>query len=106
MKFERKKEMNISTKIENTTLSIFLEGRLDTMTAPQLERVLKKEINDITELIFDFTGIEYVSSAGLRVLLAAQKVMNRQGSMTIKHVNETVMDVFEVTGFSEILDII
>lgn len=106
MKFERKKEMNISTKIENTTLSIFLEGRLDTMTAPQLERVLKKEINDITELIFDFAGIEYVSSAGLRVLLAAQKVMNRQGSMTIKHVNETVMDVFEVTGFSEILDII
>lgn len=98
--------MNISTKIENTTLSIFLEGRLDTMTAPQLERVLKKEINDITELIFDFAGIEYVSSAGLRVLLAAQKVMNRQGSMTIKHVNETVMDVFEVTGFSEILDII
>lgn len=98
--------MNISTKIENTTLSIFLEGRLDTMTAPQLERILKKEINDITELIFDFAGIEYVSSAGLRVLLAAQKVMNRQGSMTIKHVNETVMDVFEVTGFSEILDII
>lgn len=102
----RKKEMNISKKIENTTLSVFLEGRLDTMTAPQLEKMLKKEINDITELIFDFAGIEYVSSAGLRVLLAAQKVMNRQGSMKIKHVNETVMDVFEVTGFSEILDII
>lgn len=97
--------MTINQSKEGTALTITLEGRLDTTTAPQLEAVLKTAVNGITELIFDFTDLEYISSAGLRVLLAAQKVMNRQGSMKLTHVNEVVMEVFEVTGFSDILTI-
>lgn len=95
--------MTIDKMIEETTLTISLEGRLDTTTAPQLEGELKHSIKNITELIFDFAGLEYISSAGLRVLLSAQKVMNKQGEMRIRGVNETVMDVFEITGFSDIL---
>lgn len=86
-------------------MQIVLEGRLDTTTAPQLEVELKRSISGITELIFDFAGLEYISSAGLRVLLAAQKVMNKQGSLTIRNVNSVVMEVFEITGFVDILTI-
>ena len=78
---------------------------MDTTTAPQLEAELKRSIDGVTRLDFDFSGLEYLSSAGLRVLLAAQKVMNKQGQMIIRNVNETIMEVFEITGFSEILTI-
>lgn len=84
---------------------IELEGRLDTISAPQLEAELKKSVTGISVLVFDFEKLEYLSSAGLRVLLSAQKVMNRQGEMKIRNVNDTIMDIFEVTGFSEILTI-
>lgn len=97
--------MIINKKEQGTELEIALVGRLDTTTAPQLETELKHSINGITALTLDFAELEYISSAGLRVLLAAQKVMNRQGSMVICHVNETIMEVFEITGFSEILTI-
>lgn len=97
--------MNIQVTKDNDALFIALEGRLDTTTAPQLERTLKTEVSDHSKLILDFARLEYISSAGLRVLLAAQKVMNRQGEMKILHVNETVMEVFEVTGFTDILTI-
>lgn len=97
--------MTIDKKAEGSKLLIALEGRLDTTTAPQLETELKRSLNGVTELVFDFAKLEYLSSAGLRVLLAAQKVMNQQGSMLIKNVNETIAEVFEITGFSEILTI-
>lgn len=97
--------MNITKTREASTLTVALEGRLDTVTAPTLEAELKKECNDITSLILDFEKLEYLSSAGLRVLLAAQKVMSRKDGMKILHVNDIIMDIFEVTGFSEILTI-
>ena len=97
--------MTITTSREGEKMQIVLEGRLDTTTAPQLEGELKRSISGITELIFDFAGLEYISSAGLRVLLAAQKVMNKQGSLTIRNVNSVVMEVFEITGFVDILTI-
>ena len=93
-------------KIENgTQLTVILNGRLDTTTAPMMEGELKHSINGIETLIFDFSNLEYLSSAGLRVLLTAQKVMNRQGEMIVKNVNETISEIFEVTGFSDILTI-
>ena len=97
--------MTITTNQETGKLQIALEGRLDTNTAPQLEAELKRSVSGITELEFDFTGLEYISSAGLRVLLAAQKVMNKQGSMVLRNVNSMVMEVFEITGFVDILTI-
>lgn len=97
--------MTIEKMLEENKLTITLNGRLDTTTAPQLETLLKQNISGVEELLFDFTALEYLSSAGLRVLLSAQKVMNRQGSMVIKHVNETIMEIFEVTGFVDILTI-
>lgn len=97
--------MTITTNQENGKLQVALEGRLDTNTAPQLEAELKRSVSGITELEFDFTGLEYISSAGLRVLLAAQKVMNKQGSMVLRNVNSMVMEVFEITGFVDILTI-
>lgn len=97
--------MDIRTSREGTVLSLAIEGRIDTTTAPQLEAELKTGVTGITELVLDFAGVEYISSAGLRVLLSAQKVMNRQGSMVLHNVNDAVMDVFEVTGFSDILTI-
>lgn len=98
--------MTITKTAENGTLRIALEGRLDTNTAPQLEAELKTSLSGITELELDFSGLEYISSAGLRLLLAAQKTMSRQGKMTIRNVNETIMEVFEITGFVEILTIV
>ena len=97
--------MKINKTVEGTTLHISLEGRLDTTTAPQLEAELKQSLDGITQLELDFDQLEYLSSAGLRVILATQKTMNKQGKMVIRHVNETIMEVFEVTGFVDILAI-
>ncbi|MDY5055830.1 MAG: STAS domain-containing protein [Bullifex sp.] len=97
--------MTIEKTIKGSTLNVVLSGRLDTITAPQLEAELKASLDGITELILDFQNLEYLSSAGLRVLLAAQKVMNRQGTMTVMHVSDTVHEIFEVTGFIDILTI-
>ena len=97
--------MNINKIVDGATLQIALEGRLDTTTAPQLEAELKQSMDGITLLELDFDKLEYLSSAGLRVILAAQKTMNQQGKMVIRHVNETIMEVFEVTGFIDILTI-
>ena len=97
--------MNIVKNSEGKILNIALEGRLDTTTAPQLEAEFKKSIADNTELNLDFAKLEYISSAGLRVLLAAQKVMNKQVKMVIRNVNDVVSEVFEVTGFADILTI-
>ena len=97
--------MTITKNQNGSHLDLALEGRLDTTTAPQLEAELKQSVNGVTELVLDFSGLEYLSSAGLRVLLSAQKVMNKQGSMVIRYVNDTIMEIFEVTGFSDILTI-
>lgn len=94
------------TKTENgSSLCLSLEGRLDTNTAPELETVLKASVDGITELVIDMQSLDYLSSAGLRVLLSAQKTMNKQGSMKVIHVNDTIMEIFEVTGFVDILTI-
>lgn len=95
--------MEIQKINANGKVTVQLIGRLDTTTAPQLEMDLKKSIDGVTDLVFDFSGLEYLSSAGLRVIMAAEKVMGRQGSMKLIHVNEEVMDVFEMTGLSDIL---
>ena len=93
-------------KMENgSELTVVLAGRLDTTTAPQLEGELKKSLNGVENLILDFAELEYLSSAGLRVLLGAQKVMNKQGEMIIRNVNETITEIFDVTGFSDVLTI-
>ena len=91
-------------KHENA-LTIAPEGRLDTMTAPELEAVLKEALPGVTELTFDLEKLDYISSAGLRVLLSAQKTMNGQGSMKVVHANEMILEIFEVTGFVDILTI-
>ena len=97
--------MIINTIREGGKLTIMPEGRLDTMTSPELEKELESSLEGVSELIMDFSGVEYISSAGLRVLLFAQKVMNRQGEMKLFRVNSTVMDILEVTGFTDILTI-
>lgn len=97
--------MTIDKKQEGTVLEIELEGRLDTITAPQLEKEIQGSLNGITELKFDFQRLAYISSAGLRVLLSTQKVMNKQGTMVIRNANEEIMEIFEVTGFVDILNI-
>ena len=97
--------MTTNKLFEGERLTLTLSGRLDTNSSPALEAELKQSVGGGKELIFDFSGVEYISSAGLRVLLAAQKVMNRQGSMKLIGVNDDVMEVFEITGFSDILTI-
>lgn len=97
--------MEIIKNTNGNSLSIELIGRLDTTTAPQLEAELKTALNGTTELVFDLAKLEYISSAGLRVLLSAQKVMNKQGSMIIRNANEEIKGVFEITGFCDILTI-
>ena len=97
--------LTINKKTENQKLILKLEGRLDTVTSPDLENELSGSLDGITELLIDFEKLEYISSAGLRVLLSAQKAMNKQGVMKVTNVNETVMEIFEVTGFSDILTI-
>ena len=97
--------LNIEKKTNGTELTVALTGRLDTTTAPELERELKENLDGITVLVIDMAALEYISSAGLRVLLSAQKIMGRQGEMKVTHVSETIMEIFEVTGFSDILTI-
>lgn len=97
--------MNINKTLEENKLIIKLEGRLDTNTAPELEEELKKDISDVKELILDFEKLKYISSAGLRLILSTQKIMNKQGNMVIKNVNDLIMEVFEATGFVDILTI-
>jgi anti-anti-sigma factor len=97
--------MTIMKTQEHSTLTLFLEGRLDTTTSPQLEAELAESLTGITDLTLDLSKLAYLSSAGLRVILSAQKRMNKQGRMVVRHVNETIMEVFEVTGFVDILTI-
>ena len=96
--------MNITKKMNGSILEIALEGRLDTMTAPQLEAELAS-LGGAESLVLDCSKLDYISSAGLRVLLSAHKIMSRKGGMTVTHVNEIVREVFDVTGFADILDI-
>ena len=97
--------MNISIEKENGVTVIIPEGRLDTTTAPELEKTINAEGDALKNLVLDFGGVDYISSAGLRVILTAQKKMNIQGSMELVNVNESVMDILEMTGFAEILTI-
>ena len=97
--------MTNKKKVNNEELTITMEGRLDTVTAPSLEEEIKARLDGIKKLVMDFGALEYISSAGLRVLLMAQKTMNKQGSMVIRNVNETIAEVFEITGFADMLTI-
>jgi len=97
--------MEIIKSKKDDIFTITLVGRLDTTTAPQLEDIVNQELIGVKELIFDFKNLEYVSSAGLRVLLAAQKVMTKQGNMKISNVNDSIKEVFEITGFIDFLTI-
>lgn len=97
--------MEIKKESRGSVLSLAVTGRVDTTTAPRLEAELRTSISGVSELYLDFAGVEYISSAGLRVLLSAQKVMNKQGRMVIKNVNETISEIFEVTGFCDILTV-
>ena len=99
------KNMTVTTKIDGTKLTAAIEGRLDTATTPAAEAELKDKLDGITELTLDFKSLDYISSSGLRLLLALQKKMNKQGSMTVINSNEAVKEIFEVTGFSDILTI-
>ena len=97
--------MTINKKKNGTSLILSLEGRLDTITAPDLEAVLKEELDNVEALTFDLSALDYISSAGLRVLLSAQKRMNAQGTMKLTGVGEIIREIFDVTGFSDILTI-
>ena len=97
--------MTINRNQNGSTLTIALEGRLDTTTAPELEKELKNSMDDVEELVLDFAGLDYISSAGLRVLLSAHKVMSGKGGMKVRNANEIVQEVFDVTGFADILTI-
>ena len=97
--------MTIDKNKTGDKLTIALKGRLDTTTAPQMESVVREELADVKELVIDLSGLDYMSSAGLRVMLAAQKKMNTQGTMVVKNVNEMIKEVFDITGFSDILTI-
>lgn len=97
--------LNITKTGQDGILTVALDGRLDTMTAPELERSIMEDIEGVTELTIDMKELDYISSAGLRVLLGAQKTMNSQGKMTVKEPNEVIREIFDDTGFSNILDI-
>ena len=97
--------MEITSKKENNTLTVFVSGRVDTTTAPKLDSYLTENTSDISELILDLKDMSYTSSSGLRVILKAQKLMNSQGSMKVVNVSSDVMEIFEMTGFSDILNI-
>jgi len=97
--------MTLTKQQEGSNLTVFVEGRLDTTTAPQLEEMLKTSLDNVAELALDFSKLAYVSSAGLRVILSTQKLMSKKGKLVVKNVQEVVRDVFEVTGFSGILTI-
>ncbi len=95
--------MTINKEAKGSKLTMAIEGRVDTTTAPELDNQLKDSIEGVTDLILDFTKVEYVSSAGLRVLLSAQKTMNKQGQMKLIGVSDDIKEIFDITGFSEIL---
>ena len=95
--------LKIEEQTNESGLTVALSGRLDTTTAPELEKELKASLDGVTSLTIDMKDLDYISSAGLRVLLSAQKIMNKQGGMKVVHVSETIMEIFEVTGFSDIL---
>ncbi len=97
--------MEITKKREESKLTLGLSGRLDTLTAPQLEAVIQNEMDGVTDLIFDLKDLIYVSSAGLRVFLMAQKTMNKKGSMELCNVCEDIKEVFTITGFADIFTI-
>ena len=97
--------MTINKIPDGEKLTVAITGRLDTNSSPKLEAELRQSVDGVTELVFDFSEVEYISSAGLRVLLAAQKVMNRKGSMKLVGVSDEIQEVFEITGFSDILTI-
>ena len=97
--------MQVNYTKETSKLTVVPEGRIDTLSAPELEKKLGEILGGVTELVLDMAKVEYVSSAGLRVILKIQKIMLRQGKMKLISVNESVMEVFEITGFSDILNI-
>ena len=97
--------LTIEKKECGTELGVSLAGRLDTISSSELETALRDSLDGVTELVLDFEKLDYISSAGLRVLLSAQKTMQKKGSMKVTHVNETIMEIFEVTGFTDILTI-
>ena len=97
--------MTINKGLSHTTLTVSIEGRLDTTTAPELEAALKESLTDVSELIIDMEKLEYISSAGLRVILSLQKIMSKQGNMVVTGVRNEIMEIFEVTGFTDVLDI-
>ncbi len=97
--------LDIKKSIENDTTVLYLTGRLDTATAPQFDKFVGENTSGVTKLAIDFKELEYISSAGLRVLLKAQKTMNAQGTMTVRNINSTISEILEVTGFSDILTI-
>lgn len=98
--------MNVNKYKNGTELKVEVEGRLDTVTAPELESTVKSDISDISKLTFDFSKLEYISSAGLRVLLSFQKIMTKHGEMTLTGCSENIMEIFDVTGFTDILTIV
>lgn len=98
--------MTIETERQDTALTLKLTGRLDTTTAPQLEKAVLESLDGVTDLVFDFTNLEYISSAGLRVLLASQKAMSKKGSLVVKNVGDSIKEVLDITGFSDILTVI
>ena len=97
--------MTIEKSLNSSELTLNIVGRLDTTTAPELEKEIMDSILGVTKLVLDFAELEYLSSAGLRVLLQAQKTMNKQGEMIVKNVNETIMEIFDITGFTDVLTI-
>lgn len=97
--------LDIKKTLDGSKLEFALSGRLDTITAPQLEEEIRDSLDGVTELVFDFAELAYVSSAGLRVLLSSQKTMNGKGTMVVKNVSDEIQEIFDVTGFSDILTI-
>lgn len=97
--------MKITKQKENETLTVFLEGRLDTNTGPELNKSLESDLDEVEELIIDLESLSYLSSVGLRILIGLQQKMNSQGKMVIRNVNETVMEIFNVTGLSKVFTI-
>ena len=97
--------MTIEKNLNGAELNVKVSGRLDTTTAPELEAEVMGAISGVTKLVLNFEALEYLSSAGLRVLLQAQKTMNKQGEMVVRNVNETISEIFEVTGFSDVITI-
>lgn len=98
--------MTVTKKLEGTKLTAAVEGRVDTTTSTAFEKEIKGSLDGVTELVLDFKGVEYISSAGLRVLLSLQKIMMKQGGMKLINVSEDIMEIFEVTAFSEVLTIV